>query len=561
MAEKNPSDIARETLRALAARKLSPTPEHFTALFHEISGLAPPLDKASLAFIALLNEADWLDEPARQACLRLSQAGEFGQAMQQLVSAAGAAAMAANSAGAPPRDVTAMADDAVASSRADLPARGLPSPPGAPEASSAAAPGARPDQSVAAVPGPPPRDGPRASSLADLLEQVARLVEFALPALGDDDPRIGPEALALVAFCREQATAESLAPLRSRLANFNQRLSFVAEEQAEVRAALLGMLRLVFENIAELSLDDRWIHAQIEMLMSASAPPLSLRRLDDVQRRLKDVIFKQGELKRRAIAVQEETKHLLATFIEKLSVMAELSGAQHHRIDQCARRIESARDLADLGPALAEAISATRMMALHTLQIRDELSAMRRQASDSETELARLRRELDAASSASRHDPLTGALNRKGLDEALEREISRARRLGSALSIALLDIDNFKTINDMHGHPVGDAALSHLATIARSAMRAQDSLSRYGGEEFVIVMPDTELADGIAAMQNLQRELTRHFFMAGSSRILITFSAGVAMIADREEPLAAIDRADKGMYQAKRSGKNKVVGA
>lgn len=156
---------------------------------------------------------------------------------------------------------------------------------------------------------------------------------------------------------------------------------------------------------------------------------------------------------------------------------------------------------------------------------------------------------------------MTGALNRKGLDEAIDREISSVRRKDTPLCMALLDIDNFKKLNDALGHATGDLALAHLATVARECMRPQDSLARYGGEEFVILLPDTPLDRGVEAMTRLQRELTKRFFLAGTEKILITFSAGVAQLAANETGSAAIKRADQAMYLAKRAGKNRVIGA
>ncbi|MEI8325999.1 MAG: GGDEF domain-containing protein, partial [Betaproteobacteria bacterium] len=160
-----------------------------------------------------------------------------------------------------------------------------------------------------------------------------------------------------------------------------------------------------------------------------------------------------------------------------------------------------------------------------------------------------------------RHDPLTGALNRKGLDEVIEREVSSARRKLRPLCLALLDIDNFKKINDTLGHSVGDAALAHLASVTRENLRPQDTLARYGGEEFVVLLPDTTMDAGVEAMTRLQRELTKRIFLEGASKILITFSAGVAELAKDEVGMDAIKRADKAMFLAKRAGKNRVLGA
>ena len=191
----------------------------------------------------------------------------------------------------------------------------------------------------------------------------------------------------------------------------------------------------------------------------------------------------------------------------------------------------------------------------------EELSAMRARANETEKELTELHKELDRVSSQARHDPLTGALNRKGMNEAVDREVSNMRRKETPLSVALLDIDNFKKLNDTLGHATGDVALAHLTAVARECMRPQDTLARYGGEEFVILLPDTPLNKGVEAMTRLQREMTKRFFLAGTEKVLITFSAGVAELGAGENGADAIKRADQAMYLAKRAGKNRVIAA
>jgi diguanylate cyclase len=186
---------------------------------------------------------------------------------------------------------------------------------------------------------------------------------------------------------------------------------------------------------------------------------------------------------------------------------------------------------------------------------------MRTRAIETEKELIELHKELDRVSSQARHDPLTGALNRKGMDEAMDREVANVQRKETPLSVALLDIDNFKKLNDTLGHATGDVALAHLTTVARECMRPQDTLARYGGEEFVILLPDTPLDKGVEAMTRLQRELTKKFFLAGTEKVLITFSAGVAELGAGEKGADAIKRADQAMYLAKRAGKNRVLAA
>jgi len=348
--------------------------------------------------------------------------------------------------------------------------------------------------------------------------------------------------------------------VKQALIQYSHRLSFVAEDQAEIKNGLLKLLQLVFENIQDISPDDQWLRGQMEALRTVSSQPLSLRQIDDLDRKLKDVILNQKVTRQKALDAQNEMRQMLATFIDRLSKMSQSTGSFHDKLEESARLIEQAKSLEDIAPVLKEIVGATRSMAGDTISMGDELRVMKEQASSTQAEIAKLHQELDRVSTQARHDPLTGALNRKGLEEALEKEISTVRRKDTPLSVALLDIDNFKKLNDSHGHIVGDSALTHLATVTRECMRPQDTLARYGGEEFVVLLPDTPLEMGVEAMKRLQRELTKRFFMAKEEKILITFSAGVAQLAGSESGMEAIRRADEAMYLAKRSGKNRVVG-
>ena len=156
---------------------------------------------------------------------------------------------------------------------------------------------------------------------------------------------------------------------------------------------------------------------------------------------------------------------------------------------------------------------------------------------------------------------LTQVLNRRGLKRAFEGEASRADRYERPMSLAMLDIDNFKSLNDRFGHQAGDLALVHLARIVRQSIRPSDVISRYGGEEFVILLPETVQSEAVSVMTRVQRELTRRFFLHNNERVLITFSAGVAQryVGENEEELIA--RADRALYQAKQAGKNRVTSA
>ena len=508
MADRSPSEIARETLKQLAVRRLAPTPDNYQALYDEISGVRTPpvFPEGPLQHIMRVLPGQ---TPAQKRLL-----GQFERAVET-------------------RDWSSLQSVMVGYANLGL------NPASAEPVAVEAAP-------LAVLP-------------EELAQLLARLIDNLLPALGEDDARVHEMAQQLTSFLREPAPPVSTVQLM--LGNFTYRVSFATEDQAAIRSSLLELLHMVFENIAALSLDDRWLHGQVEALMAASTPPLTLRRLDDVQRRLKDVIFKQTEAHARTQEAQEQMKDMLSTFIERLARITDSSTTYQSTMERCADLIGKASTIEEIAPVLQEVMQATRSMALDSRVAHDELHELRERTELKRAEVAQLQQELDRASAQARHDPLTGSLNRKGLDEAMEREIARARRRGAPLCLALLDIDNFKTINDRLGHTAGDAALVHLAQVTREVMRPQDLLARYGGEEFVLILPDTTVANGVAAMTRLQRELTTRFFLQGKEKVLITFSAGVAQLSESENSTEAIQRADKGMYLAKRSGKNRVMAA
>lgn len=141
------------------------------------------------------------------------------------------------------------------------------------------------------------------------------------------------------------------------------------------------------------------------------------------------------------------------------------------------------------------------------------------------------------------------------------QEFDRTDRHGTPISLAMMDIDHFKKINDTLGHSAGDVALAHLAKVVKNVIRSTDMLARYGGEEFTIILPGTKIDDAIEIVKGVQRDLTKNFFLNNNERVLITFSAGVAERFSDETVDETLARADAALYQAKQTGRNRVVGA
>lgn len=174
-----------------------------------------------------------------------------------------------------------------------------------------------------------------------------------------------------------------------------------------------------------------------------------------------------------------------------------------------------------------------------------------------EMRIAELEKALEEARGVAHVDPLTGALNRRGFDRAYERELARARRNGSRLALVMIDLDDFKSLNDRHGHLAGDKALVHLVSVLQESMRPSDVLCRFGGEEFVLMLPDTAVDDACKAVQRFLGKFSSRA-VPGVEQTM-TFSAGVVHHDHFESLDEAIQRADAATYAAKRTGKNCVV--
>ena len=169
---------------------------------------------------------------------------------------------------------------------------------------------------------------------------------------------------------------------------------------------------------------------------------------------------------------------------------------------------------------------------------------------------------VDRLERLSRYDALTGLLNRRAIDELLAQEAQRVRRLPGRLSVLMIDIDHFKRINDSQGHAVGDRALQHLAAVMRSQLREIDHLARWGGEEFLAVLPATSAAEALVMAERLGDRVRSLPLVNDDIRLALTASIGVAeWLGPDDTVLHLLARADAALYQAKRNGRDQVCAA
>lgn len=160
-------------------------------------------------------------------------------------------------------------------------------------------------------------------------------------------------------------------------------------------------------------------------------------------------------------------------------------------------------------------------------------------------------------------DGLTGLYNHRHVQQVLHEEFERAKRTGEPVAVVMFDLDHFKDVNDTYGHQVGDRVLQEMAEILRRTAREIDKLGRYGGEEFIAILPDTDLDDGAVFAERVRQDVARHLFPADGEALRMTVSAGVAVYPDRgiTDPRELVRRADQALYAAKAAGRNRVMRA
>lgn len=245
----------------------------------------------------------------------------------------------------------------------------------------------------------------------------------------------------------------------------------------------------------------------------------------------------------------------------KTAARGPFTGASLHayeeRVSALAERIRGTRDLAAIIDMLNQALTETRRLRSHE----DELAAAQRKVAEAERSIESMKDELERVKSLLQQDPLTGLLNRRGIDEAFLQEAARSERQASRLCAAIVDLDDFKALNDTHGHVVGDRALVHVASLIRRTLRPTDRVGRLGGEEFLVLLPDTGPAEAATVMNRIRQALAASPLQEAGETIRITFSSGIAERTAREALEPLLERADTALYRAKRAGKDRCIQA
>ncbi|MCB1746198.1 MAG: GGDEF domain-containing protein [Gammaproteobacteria bacterium] len=256
----------------------------------------------------------------------------------------------------------------------------------------------------------------------------------------------------------------------------------------------------------------------------------------------------------RAEAAQRTVKKL----IEALTESVETAGSEVHRYGQslqdCAAQLSDDMGAEDLRSVVTGLMESTQ-------QMREGNTALQAHLAESRRETERLREELQQVRMEARHDPLTGLANRAGFNDRVRELAADAEAAGQTHSLVMADIDKFKSINDTYGHLFGDKIIKVVAKAFANLTKGKDLAARFGGEEFVVLLPDTSLEDARALAENIRASIERgrvYNPKTGEEIRRVTISLGVTELVAGEAIEATVERADEALYRAKTNGRNRV---
>jgi diguanylate cyclase len=346
-----------------------------------------------------------------------------------------------------------------------------------------------------------------------------------------------------------------------------QRADWVIEHRAHLFDQISGLCVELAASLSDLAEDNSWAQGQCDAMRQTVEEGLTARGIKSVSELLRTTRHRQAELRLERDSARDALKQLINRMLSELDELGSQTGRFHENVGRYADVIERADTLESLAGVVREMVEESRTVQHLVSQTQSRLHEEHTRATDLSNRVSELESELRRLSSEVSTDQLTQIANRRGLLQAFDIECARLQRAEAdapgdkpaGLSIGLLDIDNFKRLNDELGHSAGDEALKALAATVSKTLRPTDMVARYGGEEFVVLLPDTPVDEGQQILTRLQRSLTGGLFMHENKQIFVTFSAGVTAYCPGERIEDALERADMALYQAKRAGKNRTL--
>jgi len=559
--DSNPTIIARETLRQLAALKIPPTPDNYLKLYHQISG-----DSGNSGDSVASTVTGSLKPESNPVSESVAWGDTLEALLKQLENKQGTLTIAKKREGVKRvlakfskdseqlhNKLKALVDSWGESNVAptELIENGLPENSSS-QTSRLDTLDAQDEQAVSG-------QREKVNQFSDQLRELVSEMLEQIVAKRMDDANLADEAKALAHQLRSTRNESEMRGFIEIFRNFNSKFADSDQNRDGLQQGLLRLLTMLMDSTGEILAEDQWIGTRIGQLRETIAKPLNSEVIEQAERYLEEITQRQEIVKSSLNEAKLTLKKMVTSLITNIEELTDTTDGYQEKLGQYVDKISKTDDIKELNQLLAMIMDETRQMQKSTSNYRNDFLAARAEVSLAQSKINQLETELQVMGEKVHEDHLTGILNRRGLDSAFEREAARSARHQVPLCFALLDIDNFKQLNDTHGHKVGDDALVYLVESVKDTTRPEDVVSRYGGEEFVILLPNTNLEEGVQILSRIRRNLTKKFFLHENKRLLITFSAGVAQFRSGESQESIFKRADEALYRAKKGGKNQIL--
>ena len=405
----------------------------------------------------------------------------------------------------------------------------------------------------------PPGPAAAALSAPHPWELVARLLGGALQqALPRNDAANAALADELVQLLQQIERADPDAGIVAETTAIVQRAERVLQHRQHLFDQLGKLCGELTGSLADLAEDGSWVQGQCAAMRAKIDEGLTARGVRSVSDMLHHARTQHATVRGEREKARDALKTVISQMLGELGDLGSTTDHFSESVGRYAAVIEESDSLESLTGVVQKMVTESRSVQTLVRQTQQRLHEEHSKATGLTERVNQLEDEMKRLSDEVSTDQLTQVANRRGLMQMFETERAKLERNGGALSIGLLDIDNFKRLNDELGHSAGDEALKALAGTVSKTLRPGDHVARYGGEEFVVLLPETAVGEGEQVLTRLQRSLTNGLFMHKQKQVFVTFSAGVTAYRGSERIEEALERADQALYEAKRTGKNRT---
>jgi diguanylate cyclase len=411
------------------------------------------------------------------------------------------------------------------------------------------------------TPPAPAGDTEHGTAAQDWPAIVGSLGDTLQTALPGEEPRaaeLADELAALAARIASEGATPELVLAVSETCERARRLLAHRHHLVEQLGALCLELTAGLTELAE---EHSWAQGQSEAMrarLGDDGGVPSVRGVRAASELLAETRARQQVLRSERERARDALKGLIQSLLLQIGELGDQTGRFSDSLGRYAEVITQADSLDSLAGLVRDMVEESRSVQSAVDQTRQRMGDEQGRAGELEARVRELEGELRRLSDEVATDVLTQVANRRGMMQSFEAERARMEREGTVLAVGLIDIDNFKKLNDTLGHSVGDEALKALAQRVRDSLRPVDHVARFGGEEFVVLLPGTPPDEAQQVLSRLQRQLTASLFMHDGREVFVTFSAGVTSYRLGERIEAALERADEALYEAKRTGKNRT---